>query len=457
MKTPSSAVPALFLVALSVALVVSCEFLPTEGTPNLEHGTLRFAFSGTGATSPSSTPGVQGQAPLPEGLKSVIVSATDEEGALVFDKEEIPLIQFGDGYLSEGRSLSAGTYFLTEFLIVDADFVARFASPVEGSEHSQEVTDPLPMQFSISPETAATLHVEVIEIPEDSQPSDFGYLDFSPIWVVAPFTFSVAAAREEADGSLTYIPFGIQYKSVKRPPNGNGGSSHSYDRYIPRLGPNIIESYVDGPGYEFKVQVRSPGHRTSETYEFTSEGLFAHRFKTPTITIVLEPEITTVKLENNGVNGGGLTEYLASIVESERIAEIISSTGATESDIYSYTLGFQLYAAIPNPSPYAPPGSKTISVIAPTTSNPQHVFVPYNPNLIQHRDDYKTLEATISLDSEQLAKFENPDAEKYLLVYFEVLILRGDGADPAIIDGDEAFVGFESGSLTLDMTQVEIQ
>jgi hypothetical protein len=96
------------------------------------------------------------------------------------DKREeikLSLFSFGTDYLSEKLELSTGSYQLTQFVVLDSSNRVIYATPYEGSELSQFVLDPLPIEFIVgNVETQITPQVLAIQ-PTDN-PGLFGYTSF---------------------------------------------------------------------------------------------------------------------------------------------------------------------------------------------------------------------------------------------------------------------------------------
>src|SRR5690242_13370832 len=66
--------------------------------------------------------------------KYLLVSVVNSEGGTVYERKKIELFQFGDEYLSEPLEFTPGAHHLSEFLVLDADGVVRYATPLEGSK-----------------------------------------------------------------------------------------------------------------------------------------------------------------------------------------------------------------------------------------------------------------------------------------------------------------------------------
>ena len=69
-----------------------------------------------------------------EDAHSLLVSIEDSEGGTVHDMKSILLYRMGEGFVSEPMALELGDYQLTEFLVLNDQGDAIFATPKEGTE-----------------------------------------------------------------------------------------------------------------------------------------------------------------------------------------------------------------------------------------------------------------------------------------------------------------------------------
>lgn len=131
-------------------------------------GQIQFSFSvkTEGARTTQDTP-----------PQYIVVSIDDESGTTVLEDEAITLSFIDQNYLTEPISLDVGDYLITKFLVLDADSVVNYASPLEDSELAYLVEDPLPLGFEINFDEVVQLSPEVISTEERSV-SDFGYGEF---------------------------------------------------------------------------------------------------------------------------------------------------------------------------------------------------------------------------------------------------------------------------------------
>jgi hypothetical protein len=106
----------------------------------------------------------------------VLLSISDSDGN-VQENTKLSLYAFGQGYVSENLQLQIGNYWLTRFVIVDATNKIIYATPLEGSDLAKYVTDPLPLEFTVTNE-GSQVTPEVLAVLEDDEPELFGYVSF---------------------------------------------------------------------------------------------------------------------------------------------------------------------------------------------------------------------------------------------------------------------------------------
>lgn len=115
-------------------------------------------------------------------ISKIRITVKDDVGNVVIDDETIELISFGNSFTSAPIRLRPGSYHLTSFLVLNDGDTAIFAAPLENSPLAQLVDFPLPIKFEVIRDEVSNVGVEVIAI-ENSDPSEFGYASFAPIFV----------------------------------------------------------------------------------------------------------------------------------------------------------------------------------------------------------------------------------------------------------------------------------
>lgn len=157
---------------------------------HLKTGKIQFNFSNQ----------FNGRQSFSSETASVVLSISKSNGSIVHEMLTLDLFSFGNGYVSESIELPIGDYMLTTFLILDSENNVTYACPVEGSEHSQFVSDPLPIYFNVSENGTTTVVPQVLEVTSDDDPASFGYVNFG-FEIVTPIdTIGVNQIKLSIDG-----------------------------------------------------------------------------------------------------------------------------------------------------------------------------------------------------------------------------------------------------------------
>jgi len=136
--------------------------------------TLNFSLT----SPPGPNGGRVNEAVIPT---AAIISIHDANGAMVEAHLKIKLSAFGQSYVSEPVIIdldSDQNFFLSEFLILDANDAVLYATPKEGSDLAKFVSDPLDIEFSVTSNQTATVTPEVLAV-DNTSPGDFGYAEFA--------------------------------------------------------------------------------------------------------------------------------------------------------------------------------------------------------------------------------------------------------------------------------------
>lgn len=156
-----------FVFCCALLLVFSCQheesLVPVEGS--ITFSTSQEAIS-DGRVSADNIP------------TAVVVSIQDAEGKFVYENHKLPLLTFGQGYISESLKSEVGSFKLTAFVILNSANQIIYASPVENSDKAQYVSDPLPIVFSVSKENTTQVVPQVLAVTKSDTPESFGYASF---------------------------------------------------------------------------------------------------------------------------------------------------------------------------------------------------------------------------------------------------------------------------------------
>ena len=225
---------------------------------------------------------------------AVVVTIVSQVGDTLYNLEEIPLLNFNDGYFSEPLSLSPGTYRLIEFLVLDETGNTVYATPLEGSSLDYLVTDPLSIDFSVIKDATTEVIPEVIPT-EVFVPEDFGYSVFR-FHVVDIFRFQLTAfAYNSSTDQLELTTASISI-------SGDGTPLH--DRDLSAV-TNIITIQDGATNYE--ITVEKTGYATY-TQTFTNAELKGHENNPIEVTLI-EVSVPTGTFMDSGQNLGSSDSF----------------------------------------------------------------------------------------------------------------------------------------------------
>jgi len=178
-------------------------------------GKLSFGLEMSGdATLKSTTSG--------EGVVAALVTIRDAAGMVVFEKEYLELIRFGDQFVTRSLSLPVGEYTLTEFMLVSAQGNVLWATPKEGSPLAHLVQKPLPHRLGIRADQTTSQDIQVVRVG-NYQPDDFGYAQFN-IRFVDRFCLKVFLdCYTIADTTPRYDAAGVPYSQHRMVVTTAGG------------------------------------------------------------------------------------------------------------------------------------------------------------------------------------------------------------------------------------------
>jgi hypothetical protein len=259
---------------MTIILIVSCEEESKERS-----GKVTFSLS-----QKTSLGGWVAQE-----AKKVLVSIADGNGVLIHNKTELELYDFNGDMLTAPIDLVAGNFYLSEYLVVNADNEVVYASPIEGSALAYLVADPLPNTFSITTETVTKVAPEVVKT-EAYTASQFGYVTFS-FNVVNTLDFLTAVfVYDTLSQSFVLTSHTLQVKSGSETLFvGDQGSATN------RIG-------VRENATTYEVIVAKPGYVTY-SQSFTAEGLRAYE-SVPLIVTLLSGAGTSDASLNMGMEFG---------------------------------------------------------------------------------------------------------------------------------------------------------
>ena len=136
-------------------------------------GKIGFTFTTTERSAGKSALRTENQTP-----HAVVVSVMDQEGYIIMDNQMYTLINFNGSYLTENIELPIGDYTLTGFNVVNSDFEIILSAPIDNYELAALVSQPLPIDFSVSELGNTNVTAEVLQVLPEDTPEQFGYTTF---------------------------------------------------------------------------------------------------------------------------------------------------------------------------------------------------------------------------------------------------------------------------------------
>ena len=159
-------------LCITTLLITSCE----EEPPEQKEQPVQFTFSGEQLAE-------NGRLADLDDARAIVISIENSSGETVLNMEKIDVYKlegtnYTQKFISKPVSLTPGDYEITDFLVVDENNNVIYVTPKEGSDNSNLVHDPLPIQFSVTAATINEINVQVVDATTDPVES-FGYVSFS--------------------------------------------------------------------------------------------------------------------------------------------------------------------------------------------------------------------------------------------------------------------------------------
>jgi hypothetical protein len=244
------------LVLLSIVLIgFSCD---DEETVAAKKSYVSFGvaehFDQSGRMSEANTP------------VSVILSITKNDGTVVFENKSMPLVAFGQGFVTENIEIVPGQYRLTKFMILNSSNQAIYATPVEGSEKAQYVSDPLPILFAITREATSKVIPQVLQVTSNDTPASFGYLSLGYEVVGTPETIKVRTKVEFLVGEILYQNVNAKVKVT----GYDGLNAIKYVKEFNYFGPNTNDLTINGTCDRYLFEVQQWGISSQRVIERSS-------------------------------------------------------------------------------------------------------------------------------------------------------------------------------------------
>jgi len=117
-----------------------------------------------------------------------------------YTSSEVKILQMNGNYYTQKLTLKTGTYKLTEFVLIDASGNTIYAAPLAGSQEAQNVTNPLPITFTVAKNATSPVNVQVLSTAAHT-PEDFGLSHF-PVTEIKTLSFMIGVIDNSSDDIL---------------------------------------------------------------------------------------------------------------------------------------------------------------------------------------------------------------------------------------------------------------
>jgi hypothetical protein len=257
------------MLTLSTALaVLLLLFACSEEEPAVQKEQVQFIVR----TPASDNAGGRSASDLPHDVK-LLISLSNAQGP-VLTLHEVSVLKLGGAFITEPLELTAGSYSVTDFFVVDADGEILFATPRHASPLAEAVVRALPFSFTVGKGKVSNIDMEVIDATKNT-PEAFGYVSFN-VNVVDPLPISVFIAQ---DGKMSFTEArGFIYKN---------GSSLPEQEFALAAKVNYI-SFKGAHDDLFTLVVKKEGY-ADFTKQFTYTNLMAE-LSGASLKIVLQQE-----------------------------------------------------------------------------------------------------------------------------------------------------------------------
>ncbi|MEO9485757.1 MAG: FISUMP domain-containing protein [Ekhidna sp.] len=252
----------------SLLLPIAILFLASCSADDSASNTNGVAFSLQSIASRSS--GRISQNTL-ENAEAILVTIENLDGTPTdYTLEKLELYNVNDEFISEKITMNLGEYQVAEFFVLDDDDNITHIAPLEGSEQAQNVTHPLPIQFTVVANEITAISVEVIS-SEFLSLEDFGLAGFI-LSEVNLFQFLLAVSEQ---GDLQKLLSGALTVTA---------DDYSFTKEISAIANNSI---VIKDGYtDYQITIESDGYNTFN-YLFSRDSL--SHYKSIPMNIELTP------------------------------------------------------------------------------------------------------------------------------------------------------------------------
>ena len=137
---------------------------------------------------------------LADAVKIILTIQNNDGSATKYTSTEVKILQMNGSYYTQKLVLKTGTYKLMDFVLIDATGNTIYASPLAGSQEAQNVTNPLPITFTVAKNATSPVNVQVLSTAAHT-PEDFGLSHF-PVTEINTLSFMIGVIDNSSDDIL---------------------------------------------------------------------------------------------------------------------------------------------------------------------------------------------------------------------------------------------------------------
>jgi hypothetical protein len=335
------------ILAFFVVLVVGLSCEPDD--VKVQNGSLEFAFLGEESLSGGRHKNE---------ISSILVSIRDAGGNFIHERKKVTLYKFGDSFLSEPLALTTGSFSLTEFIVLDPNGNALYATPIQGSPLAYLVEQPLPIPFNISIDQTTKVTPEVIKI-EGGNAGDFGYSTFSFDEVE---TFSFRAGIFAYDATSENFELTEAHMIIR------SDSLILFDADLPAITNDIRTKYLDSLS-TYDIIVSKQGYGTYEK-SFTASELKVYASEPPLVITLITKSLSEGLIAHYPFNGNAEDQTANHFDGLVHGAVLTTDRKGIDSSAFLFD-GINDYINVPHDSALNLLGNFTISLWTKVSSNQQ--------------------------------------------------------------------------------------
>jgi len=196
MKKSKALFMAMFVLFLG-SLLLTCKKQDNE--PAATDNEVAFSIDVINTKSDNSGKGATAYN-LADAVKIILTIQNIDGSDTKYTSSEVKILQMNGSYYTQKLVLKTGSYKLTEFVLIDTSGNTIYASPLAGSQEAQNITNPLPITFTVAKNATSPVNVQVLSTAAHT-PEDFGLSHF-PVSEIKTLSFMIGVLDNSSDNIL---------------------------------------------------------------------------------------------------------------------------------------------------------------------------------------------------------------------------------------------------------------